>query len=214
MGGCTTAFKQSMGTHIHTDLLPLFALVQLLKEGHHEYLEEEVWEFLECKVLPVLQLPSSDGGETGLSVAPTATPLLFQYIEEIVTALKQNTVTEVIEPFPVYYNCLSDMYSKQHFIKAHVSTPSTTQRQQCLHVKSSVEGRRVVCVRYEDFPHGFNPSFTKVQFVSEVRAAKAGKCNIKRAFSDGPKKVTAVFLDMLPSALQDKVKGWIFLDFL
>ena len=66
-----------------------------------------------------------------------------------------------------------------------------------------------VCVMRTFLIYSYIPSFTKVQFVNEVKAANAGKSNIKRAFPDGPKKVTAVFLDVLPSALQDKLKGGI-----
>ena len=54
---------------------------------------------------------------------------------------------------------------------------------------TSVEGRKVVCIRFEDLPASCSVSYTKPKLVEEVRRTKSGKTN---SFPDGPKKETAV----------------------
>ena len=62
-------------------------------------------------------------------------------------------------------------------------------------------------MRFEDFPEGLGLSFSKANFVEVVRQTKNGKANIKRSFPDGPKKVTAIFVDCIPKELQILIKG-------
>ena len=70
-----------------------------------------------------------------------------------------------------------------------------------------MDGRKVLCIRFEDIPDACGLSYTKAQFVEEVKRTKTGKANIKRCFPSGPKKATAIFVDCLSECLQALIKG-------
>lgn len=75
---------------------------------------------------------------------------------------------------------------------------------------SSVDGRKVIGIRFEDVPNHCRLSFTKFQFVEVVRKAKSGKPNVKRTFpGEQGKKATAVFIDCLPESIVDLVEGML-----
>ena len=73
-----------------------------------------------------------------------------------------------------------------------------------------MDGRKVLCIRFEDIPDVHSLSYTKAPFVEEVKKTKTGKANIKWCFPSGPKKATAIFVDCLPEGIQTLVKGIYF----
>ena len=70
-----------------------------------------------------------------------------------------------------------------------------------------MDGRRVACFRFEDFPHNVTFFFTKAEFAKIVRETSAGKPNTKRSFPDGPKKAIAVFFDSIPEEIRTEIQG-------
>lgn len=70
--------------------------MQVLKEVKHEYMEDELWEFMEKHILPLLST-STTAVETKDSNAltSTTTTVLTQYIEELVLSIKETALSEV-----------------------------------------------------------------------------------------------------------------------
>lgn len=69
--------------------------MQVLKEVKHEYMEDELWEFMEKHILPLLST-SATAAETKDSNALTSTTtVLTQYIEELLLSIKETALSEV-----------------------------------------------------------------------------------------------------------------------
>jgi len=138
--------------------------MQILKEIKHEYIENELWEFIEKHLLPLLSTCITAAETNDSSVL---TSVLYHYIEELLLSIKETTLIDVSCEILLEFILL---------LKWNISF----QRLKCILKKSSVDRCQVLCLRFEDLQDTCTLSYTKAQLV-EVTKAMAGKPNIKHS---------------------------------